>query len=154
MAVFSIKDPLTDSQARVINGILQTSGGGGGGGGDTNIFDSAGNPLNSTNSSLNVYPIVGWANFGQGTPDTVNVMDTSTPLLLANPLRLYASFTNNSTQSVYMQYQVAAVWKRGEVLRPNQTSVIDATCLFLGQVNAITDTGAPSVDIDVKEGVL
>lgn len=151
MAIICIKDSLTDDQARVIDGVLQTSGGGGGGGGDVNIFDSSGNPINSTGGALNVLSGGGWTSFGQSTPKTVTVSDVSTLVLDTNTDRLYASFTNNSLQLVYLQYGIAAEWQRGQPIPQNSTWEINTSSLFQGQVYAITESG--SVQIDVKEGV-
>lgn len=94
----------------------------------------------------------GWSGFGQSTPAIVPVTDVSVTLLNANPLRLFARITNNSTQRIYIQYGINAVYGRGLPLGINGTLTITSDELFLGQINAITNTG--SVDIDVIEGVL
>lgn len=103
------------------------------------------------------FPVLGtfspqtWSSFGSSTPKLVTVTTASTVLLIANAARRYALFVNNSSQSIYLQYGVPAVWKQGWVLRPNAMWEINVEGLFTGAVNAITDTG--SVSIDVIEGV-
>lgn len=152
MGVFSIKDSETDDQARVVDGALWVTPVGGGSLNNVNIFDSDGNPLTSTGGALNVNDGgVGWSSFGQSTPKQVTVNDTSTVLLNANPDRLYAKFSNNSQQTIYLQYGINAVWQEGQILFPNQTWTITTIELFLGQVNGITLTG--SIQLDVIEGV-
>lgn len=94
----------------------------------------------------------GWSHFSQSTPSHVSVSNASTTLLTANPNRLFASFSNNSTQTIYIQYGNAAVFGVGYVVRPNSCWIIGSNELFLGQINAITQTG--SVNIDIIEGVL
>lgn len=149
MATVIIQDPITGNQARVISGVLQTSGSGGGGT-NVNIHDSSGNSLTSTSGALNVFFNAGWSTFGSSTPKQVAVSTTSTTLLVANLSRLFARIVNNSVQTIYVQYGVSAVWQQGFPLRPNAMYVIDTSELFLGQINAITNTG--SVNIDVIEG--
>lgn len=154
MSIVTIKDREFDFQAKVDeDGNLYVKPSGGGGLNNVNIFDSAGNPLNSTGGALDVNSGgIGWANFGQSTPSQVNVGLTSTILLNANPNRLYASFMNNSSQTIYIQYKINAVWQQGFVIRPNAMRDITTIELFLGQVNAITQ--GSSAMIDVIEGVL
>lgn len=93
-----------------------------------------------------------WANFAQGTPETISVSDESTTLLLANPARLYASFVNNTGQVVYIQYGIPAVYKRGKFLFPNSERTITLDELYTGPVYAICSTGQTAL-IDVIEGV-
>lgn len=45
MATVIIRDPINDDQARVIDGVLQTSGSGGGGGGSTDLISVGGSPI-------------------------------------------------------------------------------------------------------------
>lgn len=94
----------------------------------------------------------GWGNFGQSTPLTMSCLTTSTILLTPNPSRMYASFTNNSNQSIYLQYGIDAEWQVGYVVRPNSSWIINLNELYLGQVSGIS-LGSP-VDIDVIEGIL
>lgn len=154
MGIFTIKDHTNDFYAKVDDeGNLYVKTSGGGSLTDVNIFDSAGNPLTSTGGALDVNSGgIGWANFGQGTPDIVSVGPTTTILLNANPDRVYASFTNNSNFPIYLRYAISAVWQRGQLILPNSGWEILTTGLFLGQVSAITN-GA-TVDIDVIEGVV
>ena len=111
-------------------------------------------------SSINPLPVSGtftpsspgFSSFGQSTPKVVTVTDISTQLLAANPLRKFAWIVNNSTTRIYIQYGISAVYQRGRPIGPNSTYTITTEELFLGAINAITQTGA-SVDIDVLEGV-
>lgn len=96
-------------------------------------------------------PVNGWANFGQSTPKQVQVTSTSTLLLSSNTARVYVKISNNSSQLVYIQYGINAVWKQGTPLAVNQTLIIGTTELFKGSIYAIALTG--SVFIDVMEGV-
>ena len=127
MATITIKDRLTDNQAVVTNA------------GALLVQDVLPGEL-------------GWNTFGQSTPKQVLVTNSSTELLAANSNRVYASISNNSNQTIYFQYGNAALWQEGYVLRPNATWIISTTELFLGQINAITNTG--SVNIDVIEGIV
>lgn len=59
MATVVIKDSLTDDQARVIGGVLQTSGSGGGGGGSTDLIAVGGDPITLGQvPSANSLPVV------------------------------------------------------------------------------------------------
>jgi len=93
----------------------------------------------------------GWSNFGQSTPKQVMVSDTSTQLLAANPSRAYASISNNSSQTIYIQYGIDAVWQTGFRISPGAVWIVNSMELFTGEINAITSTG--SINIDVIEGV-
>lgn len=93
-----------------------------------------------------------WSNFAQDTPTVITVADQSTPLLLSNPARLYASFVNNTGQVVYIQYGVPAVYKRGKFLFPNSERTITLDELYTGAVYAICSEGNTAL-IDVIEGV-
>lgn len=115
------------------------------------IFDQGPCPINIT-----VPPPTevsnAWSNFSQGTPDSVLVTDESTPLLLSNPNRLYASFVNNTSQKVYIQYGIPAVYSRGKFLFPNSERDIKQDELYTGPVYAICSSGQTAL-IDVIEGV-
>lgn len=94
----------------------------------------------------------GFSNFGQGTPSIIPVTNVSTILLSANPDRVFARIINNSSQRIFIQYGIDAIFKQGTPLSPNGIFTVTTEELFLGQINAITNTG--SVDIDVIEGVI
>lgn len=104
------------------------------------------------------FPVLGtfapqeFADFGQGTPTTVPVTDSSTILLSPNTDRKWALIVNNSSQRIFLQYgSGSAVFKQGIPLSPNSMWEINTENLFIGQLSAITDSG--SVNIDVIEGV-
>lgn len=131
MGVFQLKDGWnggTDNQARVFDN------------GDVSVRVS--NPSGGS----------GWANFAQSTPKLVAVSNVSTELLAANPLRVFATLSNNSSQTIYFQYSNAAAWQTGYRLSPGGIWIINTIELFLGSVNAITQTGI--VNIGVIEGVV
>jgi len=94
----------------------------------------------------------GWSNFGQGTPAQIAVSNTSTALLAANPARVFGMIANNSSQPIYLQYGIAAVWQTGWRLMPGGVFIINMNELFQGQINAVTQSG--TVNIDVIEGVM
>jgi hypothetical protein len=101
---------------------------------------------------ISVLPREGWMNFAQGTPKVVTVTAISTVLLLPNVKRQYASFTNNSSQLIYIEWGAGpAVYGRGYPIPPNGTFEITKETYFLGQVQGIASAGF--VNIDVKEGV-
>lgn len=94
----------------------------------------------------------GWVMFGQMTPKQVLVTNASTVLLDENLSRVYARINNNSSQTIFLQYGIAAVWKEGQRLSAGTTLIINAIELYLGQISAITLTG--TAEIDVIEGIL
>lgn len=94
----------------------------------------------------------GWSNFSQSTPKTVPVQDTSTILLEPNPDRLYASFTNNQDELIYLQYGIPAEFGVGYPVAGRSSWIMDLSELNLVQINAVCASGL-SVDIDVIEGV-
>lgn len=96
--------------------------------------------------------LICWSNFGQGTPKQVQVTSNSTQLLNSNSKRVFVRISNNSTQSIYIQYGIDAIWKQGQVIMPNGVYIINTQELFTGVINAITNIG--SVLIDVTEGII
>lgn len=95
-----------------------------------------------------------WSNFGQSTPMTIPVTGESTVLLEANPLRLYASFTNNDVSTVYIEYSPDdAIYRVGYPLPPNATLTITLNELYTGQVSAIANGGL-TANIRVIEGIM
>lgn len=109
--------------------------------------------------SINVNPSGGggginnaWTAFGQSTPKQVSVANISTQILAANNIRIFARISNNSPQTIYLQYGINAVWQTGLRMSPGAALTIDTTELYQGPINAITQTG--SVNIDVIEGVV
>lgn len=80
------------------------------------------------------------------------VTDISTILLEPNPDRLYASFTNNQDELIYLQYGIPAEFGVGYPVAGRSSWIMDLSELNLVQINAICASGL-SVDIDVIEGV-
>jgi hypothetical protein len=158
MGTITIKDRDSDYQAKVdATGHVYVTTAGSGGMSNVNIFDSSGNTLNSTSGALNVFVEnpggnTGWSNFAQSTPKQVAVTGASTQLLAANTNRLYARISNNSSQTIYLQYGVSAIYQQGLRMSPGASFAITTIELFQGIINAITSSG--SVNIDVIEGVL
>ena len=93
----------------------------------------------------------GWSNFGQGTPVLIPVTNTSTMLLDSNPNRQFARVVNNTDQLIFIQYQIDAVLGIGVPLNTNGVFEINQSDLFLGRINAITESG--TIQILVIEGV-
>lgn len=93
----------------------------------------------------------GFSLFGQGTPSLIAVTNISTQLLALNLNRKFARIVNNSTSRIYIQYGIAAVIGEGLPMKPNSILTIDANELWLGIINAISETIL--VNIDVMEGV-
>jgi hypothetical protein len=93
----------------------------------------------------------GFTQFGQGTPKKVAVSDTSSPLLMANPLRLYFKIVNNTASPIWIQWGIEAVVGSGDLLRGQHTWEPTSGGVYPGQINAITNSGTP-IQIDVIEG--
>ena len=93
----------------------------------------------------------GFSNVTAGFPTQIAVAASSTILLPANPLRVYAHISNNSGVPVYIQYSANALVGQG--IKLNNTSVlfISGSELWLGEINAVSTAG--TVNIDVFEGV-
>lgn len=94
----------------------------------------------------------GFVNFGQGTPTPILVTDTSTILLVQNLNRKFARVVNNSSERIYLQYEIDAVYGQGVPLMTNGVFTLTNVDLFLGKITAITSTGN-AVLIDIIEGV-
>ncbi len=94
----------------------------------------------------------GWSSFGQGTPTQILVSTSSTQLLAANVNRIFARISNNSNQTIYIQYGVTAVWQQGLRLSPGASLTISTAELYNGSINAVSQS--TTVAIDVIEGVV
>lgn len=120
-------------------------------GGAVQIEDGSGNPLTSTGGALNVNAEIdnGFNTLGVS-PTQISVGLTSTQLFAANTNRKYAHVSNNSGQTIYIQYQAAAVLNQGIKIPPNTLFTIESNNLWLGVINAIGMT--PGQLIDILEG--
>lgn len=124
-------------------------------GGNVNIQDTNGNPINSTGGALNVTGNLtvsdGFDTLTPGTPTQLSVGTTSTTLFVANPNRKYAHIVNNSGETIFIQYSVAAALNQGIKLSAGSFFTIESTNLWLGEINAI---GVMSNQlIDILEGI-
>lgn len=112
------------------------------------IKDTAGNALTSSNGALDVN-----ANLANGFdtlaigPTQVTIGLTSSLLLDANPNRKYAHISNNSGQTIFIQYQAGAVLNQGIKIPPNALYTIESNNLWLGTINAIGVTAGQLIDI-------
>lgn len=81
----------------------------------------------------------------------VNVGNVSTAVLAANSARMFAVFTNDSANVIYLCLGTPAVANRGIRLSANGGQyIIDQTRLYTGQVTAIAPAGASN--LTVSEG--
>lgn len=81
----------------------------------------------------------------------VNVGNASTAVLAANAARMFAVFTNDSANIIYLCLGTPAVANRGIRLNANGGQyIIDQTRLYTGQVTAIAPAGASN--LTVSEG--
>jgi hypothetical protein len=152
MATTQIKDGFnggSDNQLKVnSDGSINVTGGGGTGG-TVKIQDSNGNPITSTNGALNVEQ-VGFSTITPGYPTQISVGTSSTQLFAANPNRKYAHIVNNTSETIFIQFQVSAALNQGIKMNPGSFYTLESTNLWLGVVNAIGNL--PSQLIDVLEG--
>lgn len=125
-------------------------------GGNVNIQDTNGNPLTSTAGALNVTGSLsisdGFSNLTPGTPTQIAVGTTSISLIAANPNRKYAHIVNNSGETIFIQYSVAAALNQGIKLTPGSFYTIESNNLWLGDINAIGLIANQLIDI--LEGIL
>lgn len=85
--------------------------------------------------------------FSSGSPTQVSVALTTTLLLAANPNRKYAYISNNTGSTIYIQYQASATFGVGIKLPPNTLYTIETNNLWLGSVNAVSNTGSTLIDV-------
>ena len=95
----------------------------------------------------------GFSSFGQNTPKTVAVQNLSTRLLSNNSLRRYAKVNNNGGVAIWVQLGTIALVGQGTRLMPGAQLEFNASNLYLGEINAISNNGTINPNIDIIEGV-
>lgn len=107
-------------------------------------------------SSINVTGPVevestGFDTLSGGSPGQITVGITSVTVLAANPNRKYAHISNNSGQTIFIQYAVTASVNQGIKIPNNTLFTLDFNNLWLGSIDAIGVE--PGLLIDILEGV-
>lgn len=112
------------------------------------IKDTAGNSLTSTNGALDVNADIsnGFDTLAVG-PTQVLIGLASSLLLDANPNRKYAHISNNSGQTIFIQYASGAALNQGIKIPPNALFTIESNNLWLGTINAIGVMSNQLIDI-------
>lgn len=122
MATVQIKSADSDNQALVdTTGHLYVSDGG--------------TPLQVTGTFTAGSP--GFTTITPGYPTQISVGNSNTVLFPANPNRVYCHIMNNSSATIYIQYQVSAALNQGIKLNPGSLFILDTSNLYLGVINAI-----------------
>lgn len=85
--------------------------------------------------------------FDVANPSQITVGLTSTQLFAPNPNRQYAHISNNSGDTIYIQYTNPAVLNQGIKLPPNTFYTIEFNNLWLGAVNAVGVVSSQLIDI-------
>lgn len=93
----------------------------------------------------------GFSALSPGYPTQVAVGTTSVPLIAANTNRKYLHFFNNSSQPIYIQYQVSAALNQGIRINSGTFFTLDSDNLWLGSINGIGFIAGQL--IDVLEGI-
>lgn len=86
-----------------------------------------------------------------GYPTQVTVGTTSVLLIPANPIRKYAHISNNSGESIYIQFQSSAALNQGVKIGPGGFYTLEVNNLYRGDINAIGLIAGQK--IDVVEGI-
>lgn len=114
VASTNVKDVNNDYYLKINpDGSINVVGGGGGGGSN------------------------GFSSITPGLPAQIAVGTTSIVLLVANTLRKYAHFFNNSTEAIFLQFQGTAALNQGIKVGPGSFYTLETSNLYLGDINAI-----------------
>lgn len=93
----------------------------------------------------------GFDTLSPGYPTQVSVSTTSILLLPANNIRKYAHIANNSSNAIFIQYNVSAALNQGIKIGPGGFYTLDTANLYRGDINAIGLMNGQF--IDVLEGI-
>lgn len=93
----------------------------------------------------------GFSTLSPGYPTQVTVGTTSIQLIASNGNRKYFHIFNNSSQPIYIQYQVSAALNQGIRINSGTFFTLDSENLWLGSINAIGFIAGQL--IDVLEGI-
>lgn len=102
--------------------------------------DSDGHVITSTDGG-------GFDTLSPGYPTQVSVGTTSLLLIPANPLRKYAHVSNNSGESIFIQFQSSAALNQGIKIGPGGFYTLEVTNLYRGDINAIGLMAGQMIDI-------
>lgn len=149
MSTTQIKDGFdggSDNQLKVnTDGSINVNGGGGGGSAVT-ISATNGDPLTATNGALSINQS-GFSTITPGYPTQISVGTASTQLFAANPNRRYVHIVNNTTETIYIQFQSAAALNQGIKMQPGSFYTLESTNLWLGTINAIGNLASQLIDV-------
>lgn len=95
--------------------------------------------------------VQGFSTLSPGYPTQVSVGVTSVLLIAANTARKYFHIFNNSSQPIYIQYQVSAALNQGIRINSGTFFTLDSENLWLGTINGIGFIAGQL--IDVLEGI-
>lgn len=89
----------------------------------------------------------GFSTLSPGFPTQINVGLNSTQLFGNNPSRKYAHISNNSSESIFIQYLSSAALNQGIRIGPGGFYTLDVDNLWRGIVNAIGVMGNQLIDV-------
>lgn len=98
--------------------------------------------ISSSSSSTNTPD-----SFSAGTPGQIDIGITSIQVFAANPNRKYVYISNNTQNTIFIQYSNPAVLNTGIKIPPNTLYTIETNNLWLGIVNAIGNQTSTLIDI-------
>lgn len=106
--------------------------------------DSAGNLVPVLVTSTGQIEVTGTLTVGQGFgtlspgyPALVTIGTTSVTVLSANSARKYGHVFNNSSETIFIQFQATAALNQGIKVGPGTFFTLETTNLWLGDLNAI-----------------
>lgn len=79
----------------------------------------------------------GFNTISPGFPTQISVGTTSIQLFAANNNRKYAHIFNNSSETIFIQYQVSAALNQGVKIQAGSFFTLDSNNLWLGIINGI-----------------
>lgn len=89
----------------------------------------------------------GFSTISPGYPTQVSVGTTSIQLFAANTNRVYAHIFNNSSQMIFIQYEVSAALNQGIRVNPGSFFTLNSDNLWLGIINAIGVMSGQLIDV-------
>lgn len=168
MATTQIKNGFnggTDDQLLVNpDGSINVNGGGSGGGNASvgltgSTAPTSGTEIAGVDPAGNLVPVAvtstgaiqtqteGFSTITPGFPTQIAVSTSSTQLFAANPNRKYAHIVNNTTETIFIQFQASAALNQGIKMQPGSFYTLESTNLWLGVINAIGNTASQLIDV-------
>lgn len=89
----------------------------------------------------------GFSIISPGYPTQVSVGTVSTQLFAVNANRVYAHIFNNSSQMIFIQYEVSAALNQGIRVNPGSFFTLNSDNLWLGIINAIGVMSGQLIDV-------